>query len=66
MSEKAKESRLRRQLAKMGYILRKSRIRNWHGDNFGGYMIIEARYNGIIAGSRFQLSLDDVEQFVNA
>ena len=63
MSEKVRENRLRRRLSKMGYVLRKSRAHNINIDNFGGYMIIEAYHNYIAAGPRFDLSLDDVEQF---
>jgi hypothetical protein len=58
-----RESRLRRALARQGMILRKSRSRTWTIDNHQGYMIVDADLNAIIAGSRFDLSLDDVEQF---
>ena len=60
---KTKENRIRRALAKRGYLLRKSRAEE-SIDNFGGYMIVDANYNAVIAGERFNLSLDDVEQFV--
>ena len=35
-------------------------------DNFGGYMIVDVKTNAVIAGSRFNLDLDDVEEFVKA
>ena len=62
---KARENRLRRRLAKMGYLLRKSRASE-SLDNFGGYMIVDAYRNYVVAGSRFDLDLDDLEQFITA
>jgi len=64
-SVKTREQRARRKLSKDGLILRKSRVRNWHGDDFGGYMIIEARYNYIVAGEKFNLDLEDVERYAD-
>ena len=61
----SKERELRRRLKKEGYILKKSRIRTINADNFGEYMIIDGRINGIVGGSRFDYSLEDVEQFLN-
>lgn len=61
---KNKENKLRRQLRKMGYYLMKSRIRNPHLDDFGGYRIIDPHTNFIEAGPKFELSLEDVENFV--
>lgn len=64
-TEKSIENRLRRQLSKEGYMLRKSRTRNWNIDDYGEYMITDPYTNMIVAGSRFDLSLEDVERFVN-
>ena len=61
----AKVAALRRLLAKQGYLLRKSRDRNIHADNLGGYMIVDAGGNYVVRGSRFELDLDDVELFAN-
>lgn len=63
MNEKARENRVRRQLAKQGYRLHKSRARGVHFDNRGGYMIIDACCNYIVAGEKCDLSLEDVERF---
>jgi len=60
-----RESRFRRSLAKDGMILRKSRSRTWTVDNHQGYMIVDADRNAVVAGGRFDLSLDDVEQWAN-
>jgi hypothetical protein len=60
----AREARLRRALARQGFTLHKSRWRLGSIDNFGGYQIINPYVNGIVAGSRFDLSLDDVEEWL--
>ena len=53
----SQERELRRVLQKAGYALHKS-PRAVSPDNFGGYMIIAA-------GSRYELSLEDVQEWVN-
>lgn len=74
MSEniKARENRVRRQLARQGCRLHKSRkngcvyvngvFAGLDVDNQGGYMVIDNYTNGIVAGERFDLSLEDVER----
>ena len=58
----AREARLRRRAARNGLIVRKSRLRGTpHSDDHGGYMILDANLNAIVAGQRFDLDLDDVE-----
>lgn len=64
--EKNRERRLRRALQKEGYRLYKSRTRNTHFYDLGGYRIALANSNGCVGGSRFELDLDDVEEFVKA
>ncbi len=59
---KARKDKARRQLAKQGYTLKKSRAQTYTADNQGGYMIIQ---DGVIqAGERFDMSLEDVEKFI--
>ena len=50
--------------------IRKSRVRTPHLDDMGGYMILAHSTNGIsshdgvvMAGSRFELDLDDLERY---
>ena len=62
--EKRMEQKLRRALYKAGYQLHKSRARRIHIDNLGGYMIVNYYINGVVAGSRYDLELDDVASFV--
>ena len=63
--EKSRESKLRYALRGQGYVLRKSRVRRIHGNDLGRYMILDACRNYVMRGSRFELGLDDVEQFAN-
>ena len=61
---KNREQQLRRTLNKFGYALRKSRKQNWHYDNQCGFMIIDIRTNGVVGGMCFDLSLDDVAEWI--
>ena len=61
--EKSRENKLRCALCKLDCLLRKSRA-PVSIDNFGGYMIADLYTNAVIAGSRYELDLDDVEEFV--
>ena len=63
-SDKARESKLRREAKKQGYVLKKSRAREWSVNNQQGYMIVNER-NVIEAGSDFDLTLDQVESFLS-
>lgn len=61
---KVREDRARRRLAREGYLLRKDRARSWNVDHQGGYMIVEADRNLIVAGERWNLTLEDVEAWL--
>ena len=60
----SQERELRRVLQKAGYVLHKS-PRAVSPDNFGGYMIISLDNNSVAAGSRYELSPEDVQEWVN-
>lgn len=62
-ANKNREQALRRTLNKAGYALHKSRA-NISLDNLGGYMIVDAGINAVVAGSRFEMDLDDVFDWV--
>lgn len=72
MSIKARENKVRRQLARDGYRLRKSRtdgcvytngiFEGYNLDDRGGYMVVNMD-NAIVAGEKFDMSLEDVERF---
>lgn len=57
--DKGKEARLRYRLKKLGYRLHKSR---WQSFN-NGYSIAEINTNIVVAGSNYQLNLNDVEDY---
>lgn len=59
---KAREDKARKQLAKQGYSLKKSRSKTYTVNDCGGYMIVQ---DGIIqAGERFNMTLEEVEKFI--
>lgn len=63
--EKTRENRLRRQAKRLGLGLKKSRARAIHLDDFGGYRIVGLKYNSVVRGSRFELDLDDVAEYLD-
>lgn len=62
-TEHAREQAARCSLYKEGFFLRKSRIRTPTPDNHGGYMIVDSN-NIVVAGSRYDLDLPDVENWI--
>jgi len=60
--DKSRENRIRRQLARHGFLLRKSR-KQVSSNNFGGYLIKEQSTDSVLAGKRFDLQLADVENW---
>ena len=62
MESKALETRARRAARRAGYVARKSR-RRLSIDNYGGFLIIEPRRNFAVAGSRFEMTAQDVIDF---
>lgn len=62
---KVRENFCRRQAKRLGLFLRKSRAKKTNIDDWGGYMIIDPFFNTIIAGEKFNLSLEEVEIFLN-
>ena len=60
---KRREDKVRRQLARQGLALRKSRASIVTVNDLCGYMIIDAQYNRIVAGERFDLTLEDAEAY---
>ncbi len=71
MSFQAREARARRQLNRMGYILRKSRARNPEDMTYGGYLIADPESRVVVygygnAGRNYDLSLEDVEDWISS
>lgn len=57
------ENKYRRMLKDRGYTLRKSK-KPISPDNLGGYMIVDIYDNCVVLGSRYELTLDDVRDFL--
>jgi hypothetical protein len=62
---KVKENLLRRKAQRLGLQLSKSRAKRWSIDNHLGYMIIDAYLNAVIKGARYDLSIEEVDEYLN-
>ena len=63
-NEKARESKARREAAKQGFMLRKSRARDWSMDNCQGYNMLCAHSGSPCGLGIFEYSLEAVEDFL--
>jgi hypothetical protein len=63
-SDKTREDRLRRQANRQGLALSKSRAILPYLDNRGDWMIVDPYRNTIVLGEKWDLTLDDVEEFL--
>jgi hypothetical protein len=54
------ESTLRSKAQRLGYRVMKSRDRRTHVNNSGGFMLVNASQNFVVAGERYDLTLGDV------
>lgn len=63
-SIKLRDSKARREVTRSGHRLIKSRARNWNINNQLGYMIIDSYNNFIVYGSRMELTLEDIEEWI--
>lgn len=61
-TEDSLEQSLRRILKAAGYMMRKSHT-PISPDNLDGYMIVDMSRNTVAAGSRFELTLEDVQKW---
>jgi hypothetical protein len=59
-SESALDSRARRAARRVGLIARKSRWRAGSIDNYGEFMLIDSATNFAVAGSRFDMTAEEV------
>lgn len=58
------ENKCRKKLKELGYALHKSR-KPISPDNLGGYMIVDNFTNAVAWGSRYELTLEDVVNFLD-
>jgi hypothetical protein len=63
--DKVRENRARRQAGRLGLVLVKSRSRIWSVDDYLQWQIRHARLNTIEAGEKFNLTLEEVEAYLN-
>ena len=66
---KNREDRLRREAAKVGYRIEKSRSRNPRSVEYGGYMLIDDKMNAVVIGGHpfaYNATLDDIETWLGA
>ena len=65
-TEKSRETTLRHKARRLGMTLRKDRARSVSINHCGGYMLIDASGNYLVAGEQFELSLDQVAERLDA
>ncbi len=63
-AEKTRENKLRRQAKRLGLAVTKSRVREFHVDDHGGYQIVDLYRNALVRGKRYELDLDDVAAYL--
>lgn len=63
-SAAAREARLRRLARGQGYALHRSRWHRGSIDNYGEFRVVDRDRNLIVAGERFDMTLDDVERWL--
>ena len=61
-AEKTRENKLRRQAKRLGIKITKSRVREIHLDDHGGYRIVDR--NRLVHGQRYELDLEDVAKYL--
>ena len=64
MADKVRENRLRRMAKRLGFALQKSRARTVHANDRGGFRIVDTEENYVVAGDKFEITLDDVEHLL--
>ena len=63
MVDKVHENFVRRQAARLGYFLQKSKGKKWSVDNKLGYRLLDSSGN-VVRGERFDLNLQDIENIL--
>jgi hypothetical protein len=63
---KARETRIREELAQDGYVLLKSSARKWSLDNRLGYAVENVNHRGLDFGWHYDATLDEIEEWMHA
>ncbi len=64
VEDKIREMKLRNWAKRLGLSLHKSRGKNLHADPKQRYMLKDPDQDLVLKGEKFELTLDDVEQFL--
>ena len=64
MSDKVRENYLRRQAARLGHVIEKSRGRKWSVNDRLGWRVLD-QGGQIVGGEKYELTIDDVEGILN-
>jgi hypothetical protein len=64
--EAVRTARLRRWAARLGLRMTKSRGRRFHANDYGEFMLADTDANTVVAGARYDMSLDDIEAHLGA
>ena len=64
-NEKVQENLFRRKAKRLGLRLVKSRVRSININDHGGYMMVDNQNNFVVAGSKFDMDLEDVNNWLN-
>jgi len=63
-NDRARESRLRRKARRLDHVIYKSRVRNPHMNDHGGYMLCNDQ-NIVVEGAAFELNIDALESWLS-
>lgn len=67
VQDKREEDRVRRALARRGFLLRRNRCRTPGVHGYGGYMVVNAEHNAIVAGAHpwpYSLTLEEAAEWL--
>jgi hypothetical protein len=59
------ESAIRRKAKRHGYFVRESRERTFRSNNYGEFKLVSAQYNVPILGWDYDVTLEDIAEFLN-
>ncbi len=66
MSSNVQENRVRRMAQRQGLQVMKSRRRDVRAIDYGTYWVVDPYTNGVVLGSEWGFTLDEVEAFLTA
>jgi hypothetical protein len=64
--EERQENRIRKLAIRRGYRVRKDRARYLNLDHHGRFCLVDADTNYVVMGTRFEVSLEEIEMFLTS